>query len=378
MFFSAASVILGAPRDYLQLGVIKTSTCKNRYSSEDPEEFEQLISDIVKSNILDNSYIKSEITDTNKMGSKQQSPQSIQAAMEREKLYTYIIELSNPETRQNALLELSKKRESVPELAPMLWHSFGTVASLLQEIINIYPAINPATLTAHQSNRVCNALALLQCFASHPDTRSAFLSAHIPLFLYPFLHTVNKTRPFEYLRLTSLGVIGALVKTDEQEVVTFLLTTEIIPLCLRIMESGSELSKTVATFILQKILLDDSGLSYICQTYDRFSHVAMILGKMVLSLAKEPSARLLKHVVRCYLRLSDNPRALLALRQCLPDQLRDGTFSSCLSEDVSTEHWLSQLLKNLETGPPNPTVLPMSNQQVQQDPRAMGMSPLTS
>lgn len=142
--------------------------------------------------------------------------------------------------------------------------------------------------------RVCNALALLQCVASHPETRSHFLLAHVPLFLYPFLHTVSKTRPFEYLRLTSLGVIGALVKvkylswlhtillthllqTDEQEVITFLLTTEIIPLCLRIMESGSELSKTVATFILQKILLDDSGLNYICSTYDRFSHVAMIL-----------------------------------------------------------------------------------------------------
>jgi hypothetical protein len=37
-------------------------------------------------------------------------------------------------------------------------------------------------------------------------------AAHIPLFLYPFLNTVSKTRPFEYLRLTSLGVIGALVK----------------------------------------------------------------------------------------------------------------------------------------------------------------------
>ena len=101
-------------------------------------------------------------------------------------------------------------------------------------------------------------------------SRSAFLLAHIPLYLYPFLHTVSKTRPFEYLRLTSLGVIGALVKTDEQEVINFLLTTEIIPLCLRIMESGSELSKTVATFILQKILLDETGLYYICQTYDRF------------------------------------------------------------------------------------------------------------
>ena len=40
------------------------------------------------------------------------------------------------------------------------------------------------------------------------------LAAHIPLFLYPFLHTVSKTRPFEYLRLTSLGVIGALVKVS--------------------------------------------------------------------------------------------------------------------------------------------------------------------
>jgi len=73
---------------------------------------------------------------------------------------------------------------------------------------------------------------------------------------------------------------------------------------------------------------------------------------MVLSLAKEPSARLLKHVVRCYLRLSDNPRAREALRQCLPDQLKDNTFSECLAEDKSTKHWLAQLLKNLETAAP--------------------------
>lgn len=129
-------------------------------------------------------------------------------------VFQWINELNNPETREAALLELSKKRESVPDLAPMLWNSFGAAVALLQEIINIYPSINPATLTAHQSNRVCNALALLQCVASHPETRSVFLQAQIPLFLYPFLHTTSKTRPFEYLRLTSLGVIGALVKVN--------------------------------------------------------------------------------------------------------------------------------------------------------------------
>jgi len=268
--------------------------------------------------------------------------------VDRQQVFQWINNLSNMETREAALLELSKKREAVQELAPMLWHSFGTIAALLQEIVNIYPSINPPTLTAQQSNRVCNALALLQCVASHPDTRTTFLAAHIPLFLYPFLHTTSKSRPFEYLRLTSLGVIGALVKTDEQEVITFLLTTEIIPLCLRIMETGSELSKTVATFILQKILLDHNGLTYICQTYERFSHVAMVLGKMVHALSKEPSARLLKHVVRCYLRLSDNLRAKEALRQCLPDQLRDKTFTPVLKDDNCTKRWLTQLVKNLQ------------------------------
>lgn len=52
--------------------------------------------------------------------------------------------------------------------------------------------------------------------------------------------------------------------------VNFLLQTEIIPLCLRIMETGSELSKTVATFIVQKILLDEMGLTYMCTTAERF------------------------------------------------------------------------------------------------------------
>jgi hypothetical protein len=78
---------------------------------------------------------------------------------------------------------------------------------------------------------------------------------------------------------------------DDTEVVNFLLQTEIIPLCLRIMESGSELSKTVATFIVQKILLDDVGLSYICATAERFFAVSTVLANMVNALVETPSHR---------------------------------------------------------------------------------------
>ena len=74
------------------------------------------------------------------------------------------------------------------------------------------------------------------------------------------------------------------------------------------METGSELSKTVATFIVQKILLDDFGLNYICQTYERFLAVSSVLTAMVNALISQPSLRLLKHIIRCYLRLCDNAR----------------------------------------------------------------------
>lgn len=173
------------------------------------------------------------------------TPPSSGEPVSLERVLQWIHELPNPTTREEALFELSRKREQIQNLAPILWHSFGVIASLLQEIVSIYPAVNPPRLTAAQSSRVCNALALLQCLASSNETRAPFLKAQIPLYLYPFLQLTSKTRHFEYIRLTSLGVIGALVKADDEEVVKFLIHTEIIPLCLQIMDSGSELSKTV-------------------------------------------------------------------------------------------------------------------------------------
>jgi CCR4-NOT transcription complex subunit 9 len=242
--------------------------------------------------------------------------------------------------REETLIELSKKRESYPNLAPVLWYATGVMAVLLQEVVNVYSLLSPPQLSALASNRVCNALALLQSIAAHPDTRPLFLNAHIPLFLYPFLNTITKQRPFEFLRLTSLGVIGALVKSDDHEVIKFLLSTEIVPICLRIMETGTELSKTVATFIVQKIILVDTGLNYFCATSERFFAVSSVLANMVKD---SPSGRLLKHIIRCYLRLSDHPRARDALKGFLPEQLRDNTFDALANEDPTMKKWLQEL-----------------------------------
>lgn len=43
-------------------------------------------------------------------------------------------------------------------------------------------------------------------------------------------------------------------------------------------------------------------------------------------------------------------RAREALRQCLPDQLKDSTFAQVLKDDTTTKRWLAQLVKNLQEG----------------------------
>jgi len=45
---------------------------------------------------------------------------------EEGKLFSLVIDLMEPNTRETALLELSKKREQYDDLAMILWHSFGT------------------------------------------------------------------------------------------------------------------------------------------------------------------------------------------------------------------------------------------------------------
>ena len=133
-----------------------------------------------------------------------------------------------------------------------------------------------------------------------------------------------------------------------------------------------------------QILVDETGLNYVCQTAERFFAVSNVLSNMVTALVRDPSVRLLKHIIRCYLRLSENPydshlhlqrvtlvalvalqlsechfssaaslifcrRARDALRHCLPEQLRSPQFTACLRDDAGTRRWLVTLIQNLST-----------------------------
>ena len=78
------------------------------------------------------------------------------------------------------------------------------------------------------------------------------------------------------------------------------------------MKKGNDLAKTVATFIVLKILTDNMGLEYVCRTEERLYAVAQILKDMVEEMEKSETLgkelKMLRQIVRCFLRLSENPK----------------------------------------------------------------------
>jgi CCR4-NOT transcription complex subunit 9 len=62
---------------------------------------------------------------------------------------------------------------------------------------------------------------------------------------------------------------------------------------------------------------------------------------MVNNLLEKPSARLLKHIIRCYNRLAENPRAKIALKDNMPLILKESKLVQNLDESSK------KCLKNL-------------------------------
>ena len=69
--------------------------------------------------------------------------------------------------------------------------------------------------------------------------------------------------------------------------------------------------------------MDDVGLAYICATTERIFAVGWVFAIVVSSLAEQPSVRLLKHIIRCYLRLSENQRVDLKLLKIIKSVIVD-------------------------------------------------------
>ena len=134
-----------------------------------------------------------------------------------------------------------------------------------------------------------------------------------------------------------------MIKSKDRKIIKILIKTEIITLCLKIMEKGSDLSKTVATFIIQRIILDENGLDYVCNTDKIFHAFNCVLGNLLYN---NPSTRLLKHIISCYSRMSQNHRAKSILKENYPPIFNNLKFQQSLDDGL--KKLLISFIKNLD------------------------------
>uniref|UniRef100_A0A3Q7HAQ7 Cell differentiation protein rcd1 n=1 Tax=Solanum lycopersicum TaxID=4081 RepID=A0A3Q7HAQ7_SOLLC len=295
-----------------------------------------------------------------------------------------VVLLLDSNLRGDVMYQLIKMRDTCEYLAPLLWNTFNAVYMLLLEVISVYWKLSPPTLSMKESTRVCNALALFQVMAKNPETRKELIEGKsvyemiirprpndskseskfwyeygkiqvtrsqtkIPCYFYPFLKPSGDDKPLEYLRLTSLGVLGALAKFDDPygpKVLHFFLETKVVPSCLECMDLCDELSGKVATLIVMKILMQEKGMSYCCATPERFFSIVQVLYRVVEKLTEKPCLLHLMYVIQCLLSLSEIQKVIgpseAFIRQVHP-KLFDNTFKDILRDDHETA-WMLQVL----------------------------------
>lgn len=213
-------------------------------------------------------------------------------------------------------------------------------------------------------------LNILQIIVTNPVIKQDFIDLQLPFYIYPYLN--RPSTPFidkkyvESLTIASLGVFGQIL--NDKTALNYLMSTEMVPFCLKLMDVGSDTAKKIAIYIFYTLISSDEGLEYATQTFERFVAISVILNSMVqqiideaieanggshyrlnskmnknlsnivepLSPNKEPSAHPLLHpILDCYFRLATKPNVRLSFGAKMPDGLkskhiRNGTNSSVI------------------------------------------------
>ena len=258
----------------------------------------------------------------------------------------YINELKDENKRTKAISKLSEYYDKNYNLAIYLWYSQGTIAILLQEIISSYKYLSSSKISmpSELSSKICDILRLFTCIASHKELKYKFVESKIPIFLYPFLNSTSNSKYNEYPKLLSITVISYLIQTEDPNIISFFINTELTPILLKIVDKGSSLSKIPVCMMIHIILKNYEGLKYICEGKVRYSAIIIFMRHM---LKNKNNDIILKTILKIFIRLAENSDVRNILRNNILKEIKDPKFTRHLNDSSKNLH--SILLKILNT-----------------------------
>ncbi|KRH95172.1 Protein involved in cell differentiation/sexual development [Pseudoloma neurophilia] len=175
--------------------------------------------------------------------------------------------------------------------------------------------------------QVITVLNILQIIVIEESVRLDFINLNLPFYIYPYLNNFDQ---LESLRIASLGVFGQLLKNNDKNILNYLMSTEMIPFCLKLMDIGSNISRKISIHIFYSIIKDDHGLEYACQTFERFIAISVILNSMMLQLIDQQTIDLLEPILDCYLRLTEKQNVLFSFKSQRPEAVFNDKLDSLL------------------------------------------------
>ena len=274
----------------------------------------------------------------------------------------------------------------------MLWYTPGVMSVLLHEIVSVYPILFTPHLVAHRAS-VSAAMQLMQVVATSDDVCPFLLDSNMYLYLFPFLKIADRTQLYECLRLSGLGVIGALSR--HPKAVVPLMKTEIVSICTNVMRNSPNLSKQIALFIVQKLLRDPNGRVQICGDSGMLGEVLSALNEVMVmaynslgdpardssgSSHQDQSIQLLGRIFDCFVSIADDQDGLIGLKKVAHPALRNGLIAQVFP-DEKYRRKLADVCKKIngdaliqQQQQQQQLLLQQQQQQQQQQPVYMPMS----
>ncbi|CAL8070874.1 unnamed protein product [Calicophoron daubneyi] len=300
-------------------------------------------------------------------------------------------------TRGSAVTSLSKKVDRVSQIGILLYLRPAIMPALVLEIVKHYPVNGTQLLDKSAAEIICAIVLLFQQVVLDHRVRLHFLSTNILTYLLPYLKQSTFDRHTEQLRVSLLGLFATAASkvpleflervllqisatdestfcTDNEDENALSLGNDLydqavssLVICL------SEVGKTMALILLARLLTSprllrclrtDQGrfhklvsaltfvVSYMARSFSRISseNQGTDVNRFWWSLASidfEKAKRLLRFTLDCIYRLAGDDRMCLALRICLPVELRGRLFSTIFHNDSEVDMWLDALWKRL-------------------------------
>jgi len=267
----------------------------------------------------------------------------------------YILELKNEETRNEAIKNLyfyySHHEEFGKKISLYLWYSGGTIAVLLQELIQLYQyfsQFNSKKIGDETYNKTIYILCLFKCLASNSQTKKELIDSGILVFIFPFLSIVANSKCSYKIKISALGILYNLLDRFDIDIFNFLKDNGIILILIKLILYGKEIDKSIACHILCIIVSNITGLEYLCEVKERLKAATLSFKKILIS---DDGIKLKKIVLKILLNLTENNEAKKMIKKELSDIFKNGRFYQNLDESLNIKaKQLEKILQETEQG----------------------------